>query len=36
VAALNLATQSSRRRLDWLTLTALPELHAAAAHLARL
>jgi len=34
-AALNLATQSSRRALDWLTGTALPELQAAAAHLAR-
>ena len=35
VAALNLATQSSRRGLDWLTSLALPELQAAAAHLAR-
>jgi IclR family pca regulon transcriptional regulator len=35
VAALNLATQSSRRGLDWLTNTALSELQAAAAHLVR-
>jgi IclR family pca regulon transcriptional regulator len=35
IAALNLATQSSRRGLDWLTNTALPELQAAAAHLVR-
>jgi IclR family pca regulon transcriptional regulator len=35
IAALNLATQSSQRRLDWLTDTALPELQAAAAHLSR-
>jgi IclR family pca regulon transcriptional regulator len=35
VAALNLASQSSRRDMDWLNRTALPELQAAAAHLAR-
>ncbi len=35
-AALNLATQSSQRALDWLTGTALPELQAAAVHLARI
>jgi IclR family transcriptional regulator, pca regulon regulatory protein len=35
VAALNLATQSTHCSLDWLTETALPELQAAAAHLAR-
>lgn len=34
-AALNLATQSAHRSLDWLLQTALPELQAAAAHLAR-
>jgi IclR family transcriptional regulator, pca regulon regulatory protein len=34
-ASLNLATQSSQRSLDWLTGVALPELQAAAAHLAR-
>lgn len=33
--ALNLATQSNRRHREWLTDTALPELQAAAAHLAR-
>ena len=35
VAAINLATQATRRNLTWLTETALPELQAAAAHLAR-
>lgn len=35
VAALNLATQSAHRSQDWLLQTALPELQAAAAHLAR-
>jgi IclR family pca regulon transcriptional regulator len=35
VAAVNLATQSSRRGLDWLTKAALPELQAAAVHLTR-
>ncbi len=34
-AAINLATQSNQRQLDWLTNTALPELQAAAAHLSR-
>jgi IclR family pca regulon transcriptional regulator len=34
-AALNLATQSAHRGLDWLMNVALPELQAAAAHLAR-
>lgn len=35
VAALNLATQATHRSLEWLTDTALLELQAAAAHLAR-
>ena len=35
-AALNLATQSAHRDLDWLLQTALPELQAAAAHLMRI
>lgn len=35
VAAINLATQSAHRTPDWLLQTALPELQAAAAHLAR-
>ena len=35
VAALNIATQSNRRGMDWLTGVALPELQAAAAHLSR-
>ena len=35
VAAINLATQATHRSLTWLTETALPELQAAAAHLAR-
>jgi IclR family pca regulon transcriptional regulator len=35
IAALNIATQSSQRAMDWLTGVALPELQAAAAHLAR-
>jgi IclR family transcriptional regulator, pca regulon regulatory protein len=35
VAAINLATQATHRSLAWLTETALPELQAAAAHLAR-
>jgi IclR family pca regulon transcriptional regulator len=35
VAALNLATQATHRSLSWLTETALLELQAAAAHLAR-
>ena len=34
-AAINLATQSAHRTQDWLLQTALPELQAAAAHLAR-
>lgn len=34
-AAINLATQSAHRSQDWLLQTALPELQAAAAHLAR-
>lgn len=36
VAALNLATQATHRSRDWLTETALLELQAAAAHLARI
>lgn len=35
-AAINLATQSVHRTQDWLLQTALPELQAAAAHLARI
>lgn len=35
VAAINLATQSAHRTQEWLLQTALPELQAAAAHLAR-
>jgi IclR family transcriptional regulator, pca regulon regulatory protein len=35
IAAINLATQATHRSLTWLTETALPELQAAAAHLAR-
>lgn len=35
-AAINLATQSAHRTQDWLLQTALPELQAAAAHLARI
>lgn len=35
-AAINLATQSAHRTQGWLLQTALPELQAAAAHLARL
>jgi IclR family pca regulon transcriptional regulator len=35
VAALNIATQATHHSLDWLTETALLELQAAAAHLAR-
>lgn len=35
-AAINLATQSAHRTKDWLLQTALPELQAAAVHLARM
>lgn len=35
-AAINLATQSAHRTQEWLLQTALPELQAAAAHMARI